>query len=498
MAAQGQTRVRQAGRGRGRGKPTLPKPGNKAAQTSRPRRGKAHQPHTQWFHLAQHTIRSSTKTGALGEHLLHPQEFPGTPYYTTCVNHTHRIERSWQLQVHITSATFTGARVAVVPLNDPSVNQALMTTEMAWQQVANGKGAMVSSSGQTTRQFTIPIHGATRQLSNARPGDDINLLGYSTGMLYVMLLDSPIGLSAEAELIVTILGRVDVTPIGPFPGFIATENPAPTPAGDKITVTVPNVAQAASIAPWYQQGEYLDQGGYWTCYGLVGTTPTPSTAWSKMPDPHTIYVTHPLTTATWTGGSKTRVHAPTYFVVYTLATDGWWRMVGFTDLSAARLAASGRWTSESRYQEYSLEQEGFGETGPAWNERWMFTDPGQAVLEVIPLQTMQVTRAQNGSTGGTRATGFSRVYPLSQNGSRGGDEVNFAHEDAASASSCNLKTQVPSQQLLIDLEGLTLQPQPLQPTSSILEMPLGALHEMLRPSPKPRPKRSPLLTTTWS
>lgn len=177
--------------------------------------------------VLQLDISSTTPTGLLSETWLHPTALLGNPYSAACANCTHRQEYWWQLRVYITSASFTGARVGVLALPDPSYSGGL-TPATVWGAVANGRGSMIDSSGNRSREAKFQIQGSTTMLSNAHPPANMNMLGYADAILITWLLQSPIALGQDSKINVTIMARCCLQGRNPVPGYLLAQLPHPS------------------------------------------------------------------------------------------------------------------------------------------------------------------------------------------------------------------------------------------------------------------------------
>lgn len=173
---------------------------------------------TEWFTVSSTNITSTAKQGPLDAIALHPTTLPDTPYATANLNFTHRIEYRWQIKCYITTASFTGTRIACLAFTDPNQHDRL-TTAMVWGAVANGRGAMMDSCGNSSKAVSFQLQTATRVLSNAKPPVDDNLIGYAAAHLITWILQGPIGLKDNSDLNATIMARCLQKGLNPIPGF---------------------------------------------------------------------------------------------------------------------------------------------------------------------------------------------------------------------------------------------------------------------------------------
>lgn len=140
-------------------------------------------------------------------------------------NCTHRREDMWEFQCFITTATFTGCRMAVVALPDPSFDSYHISPELIWGAVMNRRGTMVEASGQTGRRTAFRIRTSTAVLSNASPPQAANMMGYSAAILLLYCLQPPIAVNEQTELAMTVMGRCLVRCINPVPGYSLFQTP---------------------------------------------------------------------------------------------------------------------------------------------------------------------------------------------------------------------------------------------------------------------------------
>lgn len=277
--------------------------------------------------------------------MLHPANFPSTPYTSVCAHFTQRREARWRFQIRVTCATTTGARFCFMVVNDPAWNQNQMTKEMATNLVTNRRGleVTVTSTSTTTKQFTVV--GATRLLSNAPPAEN-NALGYSGGMLVGYLLDPPIGITGPNVLNWQLSAQVDLELFNPASGFVDFASGASRDlpvhhasfqivvgdTGAEIPDTWRNSHPASS---WLDGGIYLkfpyprpEMEGSANGVGLTGTVlvfaiyscSAPATNWQN---------------------DYQQDEQPKYFVTHHEPAAGNLMLVGFNDIHTARNQAGG-------------------------------------------------------------------------------------------------------------------------------------------------------------
>lgn len=123
--------------------------------------------------------------------------------------------------------------MGLIALSDPSYNGG-MTIETVWGAIANGRGIMVDSTGNRTQSSSFTIAGSTTRLSNAAPPPGGNMLGYANAIVLVYCLQSPVGLSSDTRLNLTIMARCDMRPINPIPGFLHAQAPIFQPTSDSV------------------------------------------------------------------------------------------------------------------------------------------------------------------------------------------------------------------------------------------------------------------------
>lgn len=324
------------GRGRGRGRGGLP------------RTPKAYSQPGLWWLLGQFQVGATTPAGPLELVVLHPANFPNTPYSAACMHHTHRVERQWDLKIEVTTATTTGARVAVFALPDPDWNPNTITPDMVWGSCLNGMGtlATVTGTGQTTSRFRLRT--ATNKLSNAHPNER-NYLGYSAAVLVIYLLERPIAVTGQAVLTVSVLARVDLEVYNPIPGFLAFNSdqppgpgPGPAPQPTAWSITIPKAKLTANMDnTWYNSHEasaWLAGGIY---LKLPPTRPTGATDVKVTGDPKSFAVYSATVEAIGWHDNRGHIKTPKYFVTWREPASSVNQIVGFEEFENAANQARG-------------------------------------------------------------------------------------------------------------------------------------------------------------
>lgn len=306
--------------------------------------------------VQQLDIQDKTPSGLLSEVWLHPTSLLGNPYSAACANSTHRQEFWWQLRVYTTSASFTGARVAVLALPDPSYSGGL-SAGTVWGAVANGRGSMIDTSGNRTRDARFQIQGSTSMLSNARPPANMNMLGYADAVLITWLLQPPIALGQDSKINVTIMARCCLQGKNPVPGYLLAQLPHPTQQPDSR----PNPGQRPdwilvkdhSVGPlpgdymgdwavWHTGDAWLAGGWYFSFKSAHGQVPTPSAQDPKIkgePCWGCVYVSSDVFPE-WETNRQHR-GVPKYFACYLSPISRYVFLVGFTNFDWAQAQASG-------------------------------------------------------------------------------------------------------------------------------------------------------------
>lgn len=309
---------------------------------------------TEWFVLAQCNITPNTAVGLLKETWLHPTALLGTPYSAQLANCTHRMEHWWQLRVYTTSASFTGARVAALALPDPTYIGGL-TAQAVWGAVANGRGSMIDSTGNLSRDTRFHLRGSTTQLSNATPPGNGNMLGFAEAVMILYLLQPPIGLGENAAINVTVLARCCLTGCNPIPGYLAAQIPTgPPPHAPQPGLTPDwimkfnttsgtggseDFADNQSMGDWalnHVGDAWLAGGYYWLFKDYGKPAPKEITGIPRYGSVYTASRDFPEWTTNWG-----RRAVPKYFAAFRGAISGTVCLVGFTNLEWAVSQASG-------------------------------------------------------------------------------------------------------------------------------------------------------------
>lgn len=232
----------------------------------------------------------------------------------------------------ITAATVTGVRVAAIPVDDPSP-QPTMTETIAYQQVANGRAALAAVTGTTDVRTRVPMVGSTVRLSNASPMALSSLIGFSTGSIFLYLLDAPVGVSTSTCVTVTLLARIILRESGPFTGFMNYEGPGVGASTFDLVVT--DSTQVVQFETHVPGSGYLD-GNTYLAVMSVGKSPSGMSWTSGFPPTGQIYTALPeaKTGDGWKNVDGVKA-PPIYFTVAPLAA-GSLVMVGWLDLRQAR------------------------------------------------------------------------------------------------------------------------------------------------------------------
>lgn len=319
--------------------------------------------------MSEFSINANMPPGPIGKMLLHPTNFPGTPYASNCQNFTHRIERRWEVDIEVTTAANTGFRAAVVLLADPQLIDNPLPSGMIWSAVLSGQGAMMTSTGtgRSRQRLTLPM--STIRLSNAAmPPFSTSVVGFSSGYLTVHLLDPPIGITGDSSVRVTVLARVDLTVQGPMSGFMiwsATHEapgPDPTPSAT-FTITVKVAAAQMPLndhvaSAWLAGGYYLKfpdapsqmNNGKWDgeCWAMaVYTCSHQGVNWQDNYSSPT---------------------EPSYYVVWREPGSATTQLIGFVSYEDAKNQADGHTGMIGGQKELCIMYR--SGTAPNWNQRW--------------------------------------------------------------------------------------------------------------------------------
>lgn len=319
--------------------------------------------------MSEFSINANMPPGPVGKILLHPTNFPGTPYASNCQNFTHRVERSWEIDIEVTTAANTGFRAGVVMLADPQLIDNPLPSGMIWSAVLSGQGAMMTSTGTGRSRQKLRLPMSTIRLSNAAmPPFSTSVVGFSAGYLTVHLLDPPIGITGDSSVRVTVLARVDLTVSGPMSGFMiwsATHEapgPDPTPSAT-FTITVKAAATQMPLnnhvaSAWLAGGYYL-----------------------KFPDSPTQMNNAKWDGECWAMAVYTCSHQgvnwqdnyssstePTYYVVWREPGSAVTQLIGFVSYEDAKNQADGHTGMIGGQKELCIIYH--GGTSPNWNTRW--------------------------------------------------------------------------------------------------------------------------------
>lgn len=313
-------------------------PPRRRTRSAGPRSGPRGSP---WWLLGEFKVHSGNSPGKLSTTLLHPSNFPNTPYGTQCAHYTHRRERRWEIEVRVTTAASTGFRAAVLLVGDPRFLPDEVPSELVWSAILNNSGAMATSTGQRQRA-RLQIPPSVNWLSNTRPTSGVNMTGMCAGSLVVYLLDPPIGLTGNSEVIITVLARVQLQLSGPMVGFTAwsggslrpgdeDNHPPPIPGGEmvirapSVTDNVPENGHTATA--WLAGGIYqkvypnghLETGQLWS-YSVYMVSNTRAVGWEN---------------------NRIQRADPRFLVTWNEPGSGIIQFVGFVDWRAAKAQADG-------------------------------------------------------------------------------------------------------------------------------------------------------------
>lgn len=277
-----------------------------------------------WFTIARGFIDQNTPTGVIQRVLLHPASMPDSPYWSALLHHTHRREHWWEFRTMVTTASFTGCRLATVAVTDPITTMRDPTVDQVYELCANKRGSMSTTTRTSQHTTKFSITSATRILSNAE-GDGTDQLGFTSATVFVYLCDPLVGLGTGYQLQFTILARVSLTPLNSMPGFGIT--PIAPPPTDAIIITLPDVG--AEVPRWSHIGSTELAGGmYWDAQN------TDKQHWSAQMQLNTVYHSEVQTNAQWANNRSAGNLAPKYFVRFNSASR--YIIVGFVDLGQAR------------------------------------------------------------------------------------------------------------------------------------------------------------------
>lgn len=314
---------------------------------------------TEWFPIFNTTLNSDTSIGPIDHIWLHPQALQTTPYAAQLANCTHRREYLWQFECYVTTASFTGCRMAVVALPDPGYDNAIISPELIWGAVMNRRGVMVESTGNHSRRSRFRIQTATTALSNATPPDLQNMMGYSAAVLILYCLQPPIAVNNQVLLAVTLLGRCYLACENPVPGFSLFQlpihhNDVDIPSGAQVawsfaaTHSQTSNGNSSIDSGWLQShngGAWLAGGIYFKFYNWGSSAPNQTgtqSPWASVygtPKRMAVYTTD-QEFPQWEDNDRTRKR-PKYFVTFVNPIHHYPYLVGFQLLEHAMMQAQG-------------------------------------------------------------------------------------------------------------------------------------------------------------
>lgn len=275
--------------------------------------------------------------GVLANQILHPTEFPNSPYASACAHHTHRREFSWEIKCYVTTAANTGFRACAIILPNPEVaNTSSLPQELVWSAIQTRSATMMTSTGTGAATARIRVPTTTGQLSNAAPPSS-TYVGFCSGSIAVVLLNAPIGVTANTSVTITVLGRVSMQVLGPMTGFMAwantpTPGPSPTPSpgfslivANPATDNVPINSHTASA--WLAGGCYLH---------LPATRPT----WANGALWSFAVYTADHQGINWQDNDS-QSFEPYFYTVWHEPASGVIQVVGFANRNYAQLQAEG-------------------------------------------------------------------------------------------------------------------------------------------------------------
>lgn len=153
-----------------------------------------------------------------------------------------------------------------------------MTREIMLSLIANRMGSEYTVTSSTTQQRNFRVPTTTRTLSNSTSNTN-NQIGYSSGIVCLYLLDSPVALTGTGALKWDLMIRFDLTLIGPCSGFLdfatsggsgpdpgPTPGPTPTPTSSfTITMLASHADDIMTDGVWLNNhsGDSWLAGGYY-------------------------------------------------------------------------------------------------------------------------------------------------------------------------------------------------------------------------------------------
>lgn len=303
------------------------------------RRGKPRGLNLPWFLLGQFSVTSDQGPGPMETLLLHPTEFPDTPYATACSHHTHRVEHMWEFKTEVTTASNTGLRAALVLLPDPRLDPNSLTPPIVWSAVLAGQGAMMTSTGQGNKSAKLTAPPTTHMLSNAAPPQGVtSWVGFAIGSLVIFLLEPPIGITGTSKVNITVLARPVMTLHYPLSGFMAWTQSAvqPTPQGAGWSFTIGPQANPMTLNS-HTASASLAGGCYWQ---LDNTRPSWCSGdlwvYGVYSCDHQGY--------DWQDNDS-QSHNPNYYVIWRESGSTVTQVIGFRDFRDARNQVDGYYTA---------------------------------------------------------------------------------------------------------------------------------------------------------
>lgn len=291
--------------------------------------------------MAELTVSSDTPPGPLENLVLHPTTFPNTPYYTQCQHHTHRRERTWHVDIRVTTASNTGFRAAVLLLADPRMLGRTLPSSVIWSAVMNQTGAIATSTGTGSTRATFRVPATTPTLSNSALNSALTTtVGFAAGSIAVYLLDPPIGITGNSKVTVTVLARVELTLIGPITGFMAwTQDPTPGP-GPAPPVPKPGFVYRMTkdgLIPLnsHTASAWLAGGCYWQLPDQPGDAHISGECWTFA-----VYQVSTYTPYNWQDNDSIN-HDPRYLVTWMEPGSPVLQIVGFVRYEDAKNQALG-------------------------------------------------------------------------------------------------------------------------------------------------------------
>lgn len=348
-----------------------PKGQTRSKQQPRPRRSRTKGSSLPWFLLGEFAVTADTPPGPLETLLLHPTEFPETPYATACSHHTHRTEHWWEFQTQVTTAANTGLRAALVLLPDPRLDPNSLTSTLAWSAVLAKQGAMMTSTGQGVTTSKLHAPPTTSLLSNAAPPQGVgSWVGFAMGSVCIYLLDAPIGLTSNSKVTITVLARPHLTVHYPLTGFVAwtTSHIQPTPQGVGWTMVITNPETDQIALNSHTASASLAGGCYWH---LQNDRPT---VWHGPLWCFAIY-TCDHQGVDWQDNDS-QSHEPHFYVVWREPGSTTTQVIGFSQFRDARNQVDGYYTQVPHAAELCIS---YQNATVLYNQRWAGITAGSPV-----------------------------------------------------------------------------------------------------------------------